>query len=70
MENEYIYRSIAMKIYWENIRMNPGSIKTSGIYLFSECARAGIRSISDIFRISEGRQLYDDYWLKLVPQVE
>lgn len=37
--------------------------------LLSECARAGIRPIgSDIFRISEGLQLYDDYWFKFVPQ--
>lgn len=37
--------------------------------LLSECARAGIRPIgSDIFRISEGRQLYDDYWFKFESQ--
>ena len=37
--------------------------------LLSECARAGIRPIgAEIFRISEGRQLYDDYWFKFVPQ--
>lgn len=37
--------------------------------LLSECVRAGIRPIgAEIFRISEGRQLYDDYWFKFVPQ--
>lgn len=25
-------------------------------------------TVGDIFRISEGRQLYDDYWFKFVPQ--
>lgn len=37
--------------------------------LLSECVRAGIRPIgAEIFRISKGCQLYDDYWFKFVPQ--
>ena len=33
--------------------------------LLSECQRYGIKPIgADIFRISQGRQLYDDYWFK------
>lgn len=35
--------------------------------LLSECEAAGIKPIgADIFRISQGRQLYDDYWFKFL----
>lgn len=33
--------------------------------LLSECSKYGIKPIgADIFRISEGKQLYDSYWFK------